>query len=244
MREIRERIELVDCDNVQRFEGVKRLFVMMGAAESDIDIQAFENVKNVTITLKGRSDEKVIIGAHYDKTTLGCGAIDNWSGVVILTSLYDTLKTRQTDKTLQFVAFGKEERGLIGSRAMATDLSPSVKKNVCSMVNLDSFGFESMWTMSSISDKPMIELGKRIAKRRGQRFDVKNFRGASSDSTAFQEQGIPAITLSGVGNDWRDYLHQKGDQVKNVDIGKVYQNYLFALDYLNELDRKSCDAFR
>ncbi len=242
--EFKKQTESVNCSNDSRLEDVRRLFKGVGATQSEIETKTFDNVKNIVVSLKGNSKETIIVGAHYDKTTLGCGAIDNWTGVVLLANLYRTLKSKRRSKSYKFVAFGKEEKGLIGSRAMARSMSENEKNNSCAMINFDSFGFDNMWALQSISDRSLIEVGKEIAESRKQRFDIKNFRGASSDSKAFQEQGIPAITLSGLGNDWRDYLHQKGDQLKNVDTNMVYKNYLFALDYLNKIDSSKCQSFR
>jgi hypothetical protein len=59
------------------------------------------------------------VGAHYDKVSDGCGAGDNWFGVVAVAYIYRTLKDIPLKKTLVFVAFEKEEKGLVGSRAMA-----------------------------------------------------------------------------------------------------------------------------
>ena len=52
-----------------------------------------------------------MIGAHYDKTINGCGAIDNWTGIVALAHIYKSLKDAPLQKNVVLVAFGKEEQG-------------------------------------------------------------------------------------------------------------------------------------
>ena len=242
--EFRQQVESVQCDNNGRFEDVKELFVKLGANPNEIVTERFKQVENIVVTVKGKTNETIIVGAHYDKTTLGCGAIDNWTGLVLIANLYHFVKTKSNQKTYKFVAFGKEEKGLIGSKAMAKSISPGQLNNYCAMINFDSFGFSDLWALESISDRKLIDFAKTIAQGRNTQFLTKNFRGASSDSKPFQRKGIPAITISGLGDDWRKYLHQKGDQLSNVNSDKVYDNLLFSAEFLNNIDSKPCDYFR
>lgn len=238
------QIKRVECDNNDRLRAVERLYKNLGVADEDIKVEKFENVANVVLTVKGKTDEIVVVGGHYDKTTKGCGAIDNWTGVILVANLYLNFKATDNQKTYKFVTFGKEEKNLIGSRAMVENIPESQYKNYCTMVNLDSFGFTNVWALETISDKSMIDLAKEIADERGITFDIKDFGNASSDSKSFQKVNIPSITLSGLGDDWRDYLHQEKDKLEHLDFEKVFENFQFSYDYLNEIDGRLCDSFR
>jgi len=240
----RSQIERVDCDNKDRLEAVKALFLDSGAKDEDINIEDFGKVKNLVVTVPGKTDETVVVGAHYDKTTLGCGAIDNWTGIVILANLYKSFKKQRNLKTFRFVAFGDEEKGLIGSQAMVKAIPKERIEKHCAMVNFDSFGFENLWALQKTSDATLINFAKNLAGRKNISFTVKNYPGASADSRAFQLGGVPAITMSGLGDDWKEYLHQKTDQFSAINVEKVYENYVFALEYLNELDSENCGSFR
>lgn len=241
--EIRKQIERVDCDDKDRLAEVKKLFVETGAKPDEIKIEKFDNVQNIVLTVRGKTDETIVVGGHYDKTTLGCGVIDNWAGVVLVANFYKYFKNRNNKKTYKFVAFGKEEKGLIGSKAMVEEIGEN-KKNYCAMVNFDSFGFTDIWTLENISDKNLIDLAKKVADKRNSRFAVKNFTGASSDSKSFKDAEIPAITLSSLDENWRDYLHQDKDQVDRINFDKIYENYLFSIDFIKEIDESSCEDFR
>ncbi len=241
---IKKQIERVDCDDKDRLAEVKKLFAETGAKPDEIKVEKFDNVQNVVLTVKGKTDETIVVGGHYDKTTLGCGVIDNWSGVVLVANFYKYFKTRDNEKTYKFIAFGKEEKGLIGSKAMVKEIGENKKKNYCAMVNFDSFGFTDIWTLENISDKNLIDLAKKVADKRNSRFAVKNFKGASSDSKSFQDAEIPAITLSSLDENWRDYLHQDKDQVDRINFDKIYENYLFSIDFIKEIDESSCEDFR
>lgn len=85
-----------------------------------------------------KTDKQIIIGAHFDST--GNGANDNGSGV---TALYMAMKNiaENYDKlsvNVVFVAFGGEERGLLGSQSYLGSMSLEEKENTLVMFNIDS----------------------------------------------------------------------------------------------------------
>jgi aminopeptidase YwaD len=162
----------------------------------------------------------------------------------MIANLYKHFNERDNEKTYKFIAFGKEEKGLIGSRVWVDAIPRSKRKNYCAMVNFDSFGFVDVWALESISDSSLINLAKETASKRNFVFETRNYPGASSDSKSFQQKNIPAITLSGLDDNWRKYLHQEGDQLDNINFSKVYENYLFAKDYLKRIDNRNCESFR
>jgi Iap family predicted aminopeptidase len=229
----------VDCRNKERVYGAIELFQESGATPR---VNEYESGANIAASLEGSSDDLVVIGAHYDKTTLGCGAIDNWTGVVLLNRLYRELKNEKLIKDYEFVAFGEEEKGLLGSMAMTRTYSEYGKKKPCAMINLDSFGFDRIWALESISDRSLLTIASDVGRQRGDSFSIRNYRGASSDSESFRQIGVPSITFSGINNDWRDYLHKEQDQIENIDVRKVAENQTFLRDFVGTIDRVSCKS--
>ena len=242
--DIKEDVAKVPCKNRDRLEGVKKLFVSKGAGEADVKIDDFKNVKNLVVEKAGETKEIVVIGAHYDETGGGCGAIDNWTGIVIIANLYKTIKPLTTKKTYKFVAFRHEEQGLIGSKAMANAIPKEERTNYCAMINLDSFGLTYPQVMRNISDKKLIDLAKETAISMKLPFSSAAIEGASSDSASFRSKKIPALGLHGLTGRWKDYLHTSRDKVENVNPTSVYYGYRYALNILARIDASSCDAFR
>lgn len=242
--EIKKHVEAVPCKDKERLEAVKNLFLQVGAADSDVKIEKLKSVENLVVTKKGKTNEIVVVGAHYDKTADGCGAIDNWTGIVILANLYRTLKDFTTEKTYIFAAFGKEELGLIGSDEMADAIPKEQRSNYCAMVNFDSFGFSIPQALGNISDEPLIKLAEEVSKEMKIPFGQAGIDLASSDSASFRKKKIPAITLHGLHNQWQNYLHSSRDKVSNVNLQSVYIGYRHALVFLSKIDNKQCDAFR
>ena len=242
--EIKKYIELAPCKDKERLEAVKNLFLKVGAADSDIKIEKLKSVENLVVTKKGKTNEIVVVGAHYDKTADGCGAIDNWTGIVILANLYRTIKDFTTEKTYIFVAFGKEELGLIGSDEMADAIPKQERSNYCAMVNFDSFGLSLPQALRNISDDSLIKLAEEVSKDMKIPFAQAAINLASSDSESFRKKKIPAITLHGLNSQWQNYLHNSSDKVKNVNSQSVYVGYRHALVFISKIDNKPCDAFR
>jgi len=95
---------------------------------------------NLSITLPGKSEQILIIGAHFDSTGEergSLGAIDNGSGVAAIIDLARRLANKSLPYTLRLVAFGAEEHGLQGSYAYVNDKHESLA-NVIGMINLDT----------------------------------------------------------------------------------------------------------
>ena len=117
------------------------------------------DVPNVLAQLPGKSDEIIMLGAHFDHIgndqTGSCraivrrdtrdaicnGADDNASGTAMLLELARVYKESGVtpERTIVFAHFSGEEIGLLGSRAVMVN-SPFDQKRVVAMVNLDMVG--------------------------------------------------------------------------------------------------------
>jgi hypothetical protein len=242
--EIKAEFDNVPCKNDARLSAVKALFEKLGAPAEELQIVKLKNVENLVVRKPGQSEEKIVIGAHYDKVSHGCGALDNWTGIVALAHLYRTLKEAQTNKTLLFVAFGREEEGLIGSAAMVKEIAKEQLPQYCTMVNLDSFGLAAPQVMRNTSSPKLEVLAEEVAKQMQMPFAKAAIQGADADSSSFLSKKIPAVTLHGLNNDWRTMLHSGNDQASKVNAESVYYGYRLALSMLVRLDQADCQAFR
>lgn len=231
------------CKNSDRLDAVKKLFVKMGAPESEIKADKTSDVQNVVFTKKGKTNETVVIGAHYDKVSSGCGIIDNWSGIVILAHLLRTISDAETQKTYVFAAFDREEEGLKGSKVMAKAIPKESLSNYCSMVNLDSFGLGYPVVLENASSSKMTKFAQELGKELKVQVTPLNIPGANSDSSSFKERDIPAITLSALSDQWPMYMHSANDKLENVIPGSVRVGYRFSLEYITRIDTGACNMF-
>jgi Zn-dependent M28 family amino/carboxypeptidase len=79
--------------------------------------------KNMIGYIEGKSDEVIVISAHYDhigiiRNEIYNGADDNASGVAALLKFAAYFKAHKPNYTLIFAAFDAEEMGLQGAKAL------------------------------------------------------------------------------------------------------------------------------
>jgi Iap family predicted aminopeptidase len=242
--EIKAEFDRVPCKNDERLAAVKTLFERMGATEADITVDKYKHAENLVVRKPGATDETIIIGAHYDKVVDGCGAIDNWTGIVAIAHIYQSLKEVSLKKTVLFVAFGNEEKGLVGSHAMAGAIAKEELGRYCAMINIDSLGMAAPQVLDNTSSKKMIQLAETVAREVKIPFGHRNDPGANADSNSFVERKIPALTIHGLNNDWHDILHSPKDQSARINTTGVYLGYRLALSLLWRVDLSSCADYR
>jgi hypothetical protein len=97
---------------------------------------------NVVGVLPGVScpAEMYVLGAHYDTVEGAPGAWDNASGVAGVLEAARVLSQRACEATLVFIAFDREEQGLIGSIAYVND---HYMDHIRGMINLDAIGWRA-----------------------------------------------------------------------------------------------------
>ena len=109
---------------------------------------------NIVGMVPGRTDEYIVIGAHYDHlgyggsgsgsrrpdtTAVHPGADDNASGIAGILYLARKYSGTVPEKGLIFAAFGAEEEGVVGSKYFADHL-PVPREKVEAMFNFDMIG--------------------------------------------------------------------------------------------------------
>jgi len=240
--EIKAEFDSVPCKNKERLNAVKALFERMGASPSDIQVEKSGGAENVVIRKPGASDEKVIVSAHYDKVAAGCGAIDDWSGVVAVAHLYRTLKDVPLKKTVLFVAFDKEEDGLVGAEAVAKAIRKEDVAQYCAMIDIDSLGLTVPQVLDNMSSKKLAELAAGLAKKIEVPFSHAEVL-AAADTRPFLAKKIPAVSIHGLNNEWKTILHSDKDQARKVNPQSVYLGYRLTLAMLAQITESPCQAY-
>jgi Zn-dependent M28 family amino/carboxypeptidase len=163
---------------------------------------------------------------------------------VTLVNLYKTLKDVPLRKTLVFVAFGKEEKGLVGSRAMVKAIGKDHIAEYCAMINIDSLGLATPKVADNLSSKKLVKFTIDLAKELQIKFEHAHLPGAGSDASPFVEKKIPAVLIHGLSSDWPRVLHTNSDQASKVNLANVFLGYRLVLAMILRLDQSTCDAFR
>jgi len=241
--QMQEDIDATPCNNRDRLKAAQTLFEKMGAKSENISIDDRGGQKNL-IVRKAGNDDILVIGAHYDKVSAGCGALDNWTGIIAIAHVYKTLKDHEMDKTVLFVAFSNEEEGLLGSKAMVKNIPKDQLSHYCGMINIDSLGMTNPHLAENMSSRKMMVQARDLAKKLGMTITQSRIEGADADSSSFLDRKIPAITIDAVTSDWPQILHSSNDKITQVKARSVYLGYRLALAMAANMNASACDAFR
>ncbi len=105
--------------------------------------------ENLEVEVIGRdkSDEIVLIGAHYDSVQGSPGANDNATGVAAILALARAFAKTQLSRTMRFVAFTNEEPPFFQSYSMGSRLyaarSREQDEKIALMLSLETIGYYS-----------------------------------------------------------------------------------------------------
>ncbi len=105
--------------------------------EQKIKIGGIVTGRNIIVSVDGKSNKQVIVGAHYD----GDGIGDNGSGLALLLATAVGFAGRKMPYSVKYVFFDNEEIGLFGADAYAESMSETEIANTLFMINMDSLAF-------------------------------------------------------------------------------------------------------
>ncbi|WP_256004916.1 M28 family peptidase [Pedobacter deserti] len=189
--------------------------------------QATQNGINVLGYIPGKTDNAIVISAHYDHIgvingEIYNGADDNASGVAALLEFAAYYTKNQPIHTLIFAAFDAEEVGLQGAKAFVAKPPVSLDKIVLN-VNMDMISHNDKAELYVCGTFKYPELKKYIITSSP---DIKVIPGHDdpklghddwtnqSDHGAFNAKNIPFLYF-GV-EDHKDY-HKESDEFRNIN---------------------------
>lgn len=215
-------------------------------------------LKNVIGVIPGSDpvlrDTYVLVSAHYDHVGVMAGASggdhiynganDDASGVVSVLELANALSRLPTKpkRSLVFIAWFGEEKGLLGSRFYGQQPVFPLNRTVA-MVNLEQVGRTDssegpQVNTASLTGFDFTDLGP-IFQAAGEKLGIRVYKHEQnsdaffgrSDNQALADAGIPAHTLC-VAFVYPDY-HQPGDHWEKIDYDNLARvNRLVALSLL------------
>lgn len=183
--------------------------------------------KNMIGYIEGKSDEVIVISAHYDHigiigNEIYNGADDNASGVAALLNFATYFKQHKPQHTLIFAAFDAEEMGLQGAKAFV-DNPPLGLEKIKLNINMDMISHNDKNELYACGTFKYPGLKKYFYTTNANlkvlfgHDDPKSGREDwtnQSDHSAFNNKAIPFIYF-GV-EDHKDY-HQASDEYKNIN---------------------------
>jgi len=195
-------------------------------------------LRNVVALLPGaaKKEEYVVVSAHYDHIGTGApvdgdaiynGADDDATGTTAVMLIAEAMQKQPPPaRSVLFVCFSAEERGLKGSAAFV-ERPPVPRDQIVANLNLEMLGRpergneKKAWvTGPRYSDFASI-VGAALERGGVQTVDFKmaDQLFSASDNWSFAQRGIVAHSVS-AGSLHRDY-HQPADEVEALDIAHM-----------------------
>ena len=218
-----------------------------------VDIEATHaRVNNVLAYLPGRTNEYIIVGAHYDHLGRGDsnslapsqigqihpGADDNASGtagVMELARLFAPMKG-QLNRGILFASFSGEELGLLGSAEWAKE--PTLPLDKCvAMLNMDMIGRikdDKVYIGGVGTGSTFKSVLAEAQKQSGSNFKIEYSAGgySASDHTSFVAKKIPVLFFfSGLHSDY----HKPSDTWDKINAPSAAQLLNLVADVIVQL---------
>ncbi|WP_026584495.1 M20/M25/M40 family metallo-hydrolase [Bacillus sp. J33] len=206
-----------------------------GAVEVSLTAKHYSDLKSVNVIAtkeaktKSEDTKEVILGAHHDSVIGAPGANDNASGVGLMLELARVYKGYNTDKTLKFIAFGSEERGLLGARYYVDQLTQEQKDQieavfVPDMVATNYDKATNLYAMTPDGSQNIVTDSTGEAGARLGNSDILPGRFGSSDHVPFHNAGIPGALFIWMGIDSWDPLVYHIEKVYHTPQDTIEDN--------------------
>jgi leucyl aminopeptidase len=238
---------------------IKDLWTSLVQGRSDSTVEYFTHTSwdqpSVVLTIKGKSDETIILGGHQDSingwsgaTAKAPGADDNASGIATITEVIRVLvdNSYQPQKTIKFMAYAAEEVGLLGSSEIAKNYK-SRNVNVVGVMQLDMTNFKGSRDLDIVmmSDYTNEEQNKFIGTIidhyvPGIKWGFDQCGYACSDHASWHVQGYPAsMPFESKMHEYNGNIHTAKDtlSVSENHADHAIKFAKMALAYIVELDR-------
>lgn len=209
-----------------REEAAQYLKQQLGEFCDEASISTYSKTGNNVIGVINatvKTDQWVVMGAHFDSVKNCPGANDNATGTSLIYAVAQhiaELKDRQYNVYIVF--FDEEERGLIGSRAFAK----RIKKEGVNLVaahTIDQMGWDNDGDKGIELEMPTDALKAfylKVASDQNLDFPIHTTNVTSTDHRAFREIGFDAIGITEEykNRDTTPHYHKPTDTFETVNL--------------------------
>ena len=201
--------------------------------------------QNVVAEIPGKTDEWIVLSAHYDSTPLSHGAYDNMSGCIGLLGIMEALCGKAPLRYgLRFVFCGSEEVGLLGSKAYTAAHEKELEK-IALNINLDMIGTYMGKFIACVSaEEKLLHFIEYTCALRGWGLQARQ-DVYSSDSTPFADHGVPALSFARIAPKSQASIHNRYDTRALLSEAQLAEDIDFLTDFtLAMADAVKCPVSR
>ncbi|MBI5032036.1 MAG: M28 family peptidase [Chloroflexi bacterium] len=176
----------------------------------------------------GKTDQVILVGAHYDGHDIAQGAMDDGTGtcmVLELARLFGPLRG-QLKRTIRFMGIACEELGVLGSTKYVENNRGKLN-DIELMINLDGAVGNGAKGFATSGLDDVESILRKIAKETRYPLKLSEKVVTASDNFPFFMEGIPAIMMTA--------------REENRTLGRGFgHTAMDTLDKVNERDMKEC----
>ncbi len=225
----------VYIENIFKASGVRPFFQTYKDTLTNFDKPSFNIVGFVEGSDPVLRKEWVILGAHYDHIgtisplngdSIANGANDNAAGTTAVLSLAKYFgQSKSNKRSVMFVLFSAEEKGLLGSKHFAKRIKSS-NLDIYTMLNFEMIGvpmketpgkaYLTGYDLSNMAQKFNEYAGEELIVKLAKAEEFNLFR-RSDNLPFYDELKIPAQTISTFDFTNYPYYHQVGDEAERMD---------------------------
>ena len=236
----------VPCVNINAKDAFR--LVQSAPKSVSISVEQEESVassQNVIAEIPGKTDEWIVLSAHYDSTPLSRGAYDNMSGCIGLLGIMEALRAKAPLRYgLRFVFCGSEEVGLLGSKAYTAAHEKELEK-IALNINLDMIGTCMGRFIACVSaENKLLHYLEYYCAQHGWGLSARQ-DVYSSDSTPFADHGVPALSFARIAPHSQATIHNRYDTKALLSEAQLISDIGFLSDFtLNMADAVKCPVSR
>ncbi|WP_439480156.1 M28 family peptidase [Chryseobacterium aquaticum] len=200
-----------------------------------------KTVYNVCGIKKGKSEKTVGFSGHFDhigvskrggEDTIYNGADDDASGITTLVGISDYFKNKKPEFSMVFMAFNGEEKGMLGSTAIAADKNlDKIYTNLSALFNFEMLATESEFGKNAvfITGDEFSDLDELMNSHSENGLKIHPDPYASeqlfyrSDNVSFVKKKIIAHSISTADMSKIKHYHQVNDDISVVDFENLTQ---------------------
>ena len=173
--------------------------------------------RNVHADLGPDTDERLLVTSHVDAHDIAEGAMDNGAGTAMVVELARARAAREAalDCRVEFVAFGAEEVGLVGSSHLADERDHDA---VRAILNCDGVVRGRTLKLYTHGFDALDAAAKRVADRFDHPITTTPEQGPHSDHWPFVQWGVPGVhVMSETDGEGRGWGHTHADTLDKLE---------------------------
>ncbi len=190
---------------------------------------------NVHAELGPETDERLLVTSHVDAHDVAEGALDNGAGTATVVEVANALARREDelDCRVEFVAYGAEEVGLVGSSHHADGADPDLIRAV---VNNDGVVRGRTLEFYTHGFPELAGAAEAVADRFGHPVETIPKLGPHSDHWPFVVDGVPGYHVMSVTDGaGRGFGHTAADTLDKLDRRNLRESAILLTELVVEL---------